>query len=148
MHHNPINAQARPNNKPQVADISAMSQKESPFNPTRGEEALWSAVITQALMDAGSKSRKPEAVQEKAKAIRWLLGDSEDFHTVCQNAGLDPAYVREKAKAAIARGCVWRKGLEKKEMPEFRHNASRFVAPVTHAHIGAHVMPCAALSCS
>ena len=79
------------------------------YNPVKGEMALWAAVITQALMDAGSKSAKPEAQHEKAKAIRWLLGNSEDFVTVCQNAGLDPLYVRDKARKAIQRGCVWRR---------------------------------------
>ncbi|MCH2546844.1 MAG: hypothetical protein MK052_04445 [Alphaproteobacteria bacterium] len=84
------------------------------FNPVKGETALWTAVITQALMDAGSESRKPEAQHEKAKAIRWLLGNSEDFITVCQNAGRDPQVIRHKAMAAIERGCVWRQGMAEK----------------------------------
>lgn len=87
------------------------------YNPVKGEMALWSAVITQALMDAGSESRKPEAQHEKAKAIRWLLGNSEDFITVCLNAGLDPHYIRSKAKEAIERGCVWRSGMAKTRQP-------------------------------
>lgn len=81
------------------------------YNPVKGEMALWTAVITQALMDAGSESRKPDAQHEKAKAIRWLLGNSEDFVTVCQNAGLDPDNIRRKALSAIERGCVWRQGM-------------------------------------
>lgn len=88
----------------------------SVFDPVRAETALWRAVITQALMDAGSESRKPEAAQEKRQAIRWLLGNSEDFTTVCLNADLDPAYVRNKAVAAIERGCVWRQGMAEKRL--------------------------------
>lgn len=108
--------QDRPN--PQKQDISKSTVSkiytgdDARYNPTKGETALWTAVITQALMDAGSASAKPEAQHEKAKAIRWLLGNSEDFITVCQNAGKDPAYIREKAKKAIARGCVWRRGMQ------------------------------------
>lgn len=78
----------------------------------KGEMALWRAVITQALMDAGSNSRKPEARQEKARAIHWLLGNSEDFAAVCLNAGYEPRYVREQAYKAVERGCIWRKGLD------------------------------------
>lgn len=63
-------------------------------------------------MDAGSESKKPEAKHEKAKALRWLLGNSDDFITVCLNAGYCPEYVRAKAKKAIERGCVWRQGME------------------------------------
>lgn len=82
------------------------------FNPVKGEMALWSAVITQALMDAGSKSKKAEVRKEKAKAIRWLLGNSMDFHIVCLNAGLNPVYVRQKALEAIGRNCIWRRSTE------------------------------------
>lgn len=75
---------------------------------TTGEAALWKAVITQALMDAGSKSTKIEAAQDKRRAIQWLLGNSDDFVIVCLNANLAPEYVREKARIAIRRGCIWR----------------------------------------
>lgn len=92
-----------------VSKSNIIENATGPFNPVKGEMALWTAVITQALMDAGSGSRKPEAQHEKAKAIRWLLGNSEDFVAVCQNAGLDPQYVREKARKAIERGCIWRR---------------------------------------
>lgn len=98
-----------------VSFIDTESSPE-PVNMIRGEMALWKAVITQALMDAGSESTKAEAVQEKKKAIRWLLGHSDDFITVCLNAGLEPGYVRQKALAALERGCVWREGMAEKRM--------------------------------
>lgn len=72
------------------------------------EPSLWRAVITQALMDAASNSAKPEALKWKMDAMIWLAGNSEDFVTVCEHAGLDAGYVRENAARAIARGCVWR----------------------------------------
>jgi hypothetical protein len=109
-------------NRTKKQDVSnnAVSKRDNcPFdceqyNPVKSEMAMWTAVITQALMDAGSESAKPEAQHEKAKAIRWLLGNSEDFVTVCQNAGLDPQSIRKKAMLAIERGCVWRSGMAEK----------------------------------
>ncbi len=73
--------------------------------------ALWVAVITQALMDAGSNSKKSHLRKEKARAIAWLNSDTEDFMEVCINAGFEPDYVRMKAKEAIRNGCKWRKEL-------------------------------------
>ena len=72
------------------------------------EKSLWRAVITQALMDAASRSRKPEAVRHSQEAREWLLGITQDFEIVCQNADLDPDYVRTESCKALARGCVWR----------------------------------------
>lgn len=112
----------RTQQKQEISDFSVSKSNiheagTTTYDPIKAERALWSAVITQALMDAGSASKKPEAQHEKAKAIRWLLGNSEDFITVCQNADLDPHYVREKAKAAIDRGCIWRRGMTEKRIP-------------------------------
>lgn len=72
------------------------------------EPGLWRAVITQALMDAASQSRKSEAKRTRSDALHWLLGEGTDFETVCDNAGLDPDYVRTRARRALARGCQWR----------------------------------------
>jgi hypothetical protein len=78
------------------------------LNHSRREQAMWRAVITQALMDASSQSAKSEALYEKSQALCWLTGYSEDFKTVCDYAGLSPAYVRRSAIAALKRGCKWR----------------------------------------
>lgn len=72
------------------------------------EPCLWRAVITQALMDAASRSRKSELRRTRNDALRWLLDDSSDFELVCDNAGLDPDYVRSRARLALARGFEWR----------------------------------------
>jgi hypothetical protein len=72
------------------------------------EPGLWRAVITQALMDAATRSRKPDARRTREDALRWLLGDSNDFEAVCDNAGFDPGYVRKRAREALDRGCEWR----------------------------------------
>ncbi len=85
----------------------------SPYHRTQGsfadhEPGLWRAVITQALMDAASQSRKSEAQRCRSDALHWLLSNESDFETVCDNAGLDPEYVRGRVRQALARGCQWR----------------------------------------
>lgn len=72
------------------------------------EQSIWRAVITQALMDAASQSRKSEARRSRNDALNWLLSDTRDFEAVCDNAGFDPSYIRRRAKEALARGCEWR----------------------------------------
>jgi hypothetical protein len=89
-----------------------------------GYRALWRAVITQALMDAGSNSNKLEFRKEKARAIAWLNGDSDDFIEVCEMAGLEPSYVKKRAKEAMKNGCKWRQEinpiLQQKKIVEHR----------------------------
>lgn len=72
------------------------------------EPGLWRAVITQALMDAASQSRKTEAQRSRHDALNWLLSEGTDFEVVCDNAGLCPDYVRTRARQALKRGCQWR----------------------------------------
>jgi hypothetical protein len=79
------------------------------FDHTKGEKSLWRAVITQALMDAGSNSTKREMRLIQAQAISWLSGMSPDFKEVCDLADYSPEHVRKKAREAIDRNCEWRK---------------------------------------
>lgn len=79
-----------------------------PYNAARGETALWVAVLTQAMMDALSNSRNPETRVHKHEAIRWLIEGSKDFRTVCHYAGMDPDYVRKKAKRSLTNPTSWR----------------------------------------
>jgi hypothetical protein len=82
--------------------------QQEPINPTKGEMALWTAVITQAVMDALSRSANKEAQFHKHEAIRWLTENSKDFIDVCLNAGMNPDDVRKKAKRVIANPPLWR----------------------------------------
>lgn len=84
------------------------SYHDSPKSYARGEQALWAAVITQALMDAASRSAKNEARKDKTRARDWLATITDDFQDVCDLAGLDPSYVASRAERAIAGGCQWR----------------------------------------
>lgn len=81
---------------------------DGPYNSVRGESALWAAVITQAMMDALSRSRNPEQLYHKQAATQWLTGNSKDFFLVCLMAGMDPHYVRRKAKKALVSPISWR----------------------------------------
>lgn len=74
-----------------------------------GEKALWQAVITQALTDAGSQSKKMEAKFNRAQAIAWFSKRNPDFQLVCALADRDVDYVFERAQAAIRKNCKWRK---------------------------------------
>lgn len=47
----------------------------------------------------------------RARAIEWLKGDSEDFVEVCILANRDPQYVKQQVQQAMRRGCKWRNDL-------------------------------------
>lgn len=79
-------------------------------------KSMWRAVITQALMDAASKSKKRENLKAKREAKEWLLGESDDFLSVCCLADMNPSYVKKKIKLALARGCTWRNDNKKKSI--------------------------------
>lgn len=80
------------------------------------ERAVWRAVIMQALSDAGNRSHKQENLKARREAIEWLTGFSEDFMLVCQLAGLEPDYVRERAQKAMEVGCTWRNDAKRTEI--------------------------------
>ncbi|WPX96463.1 hypothetical protein [Candidatus Bandiella euplotis] len=72
---------------------------------TTAFRSLWGAVITQALMDASSNSKK-----QKIDALKWLLDEksNEDFKRVCCLADLEYKEVLSKVKKALANCCKWR----------------------------------------
>lgn len=96
------------------------------------EPGLWRAVITQALVDAASKSRKSEAKRSRNDALTWLLGNDRDFEAVCDHAGFDPSYVRRRAKEALARGCHWRLPNGQGWRTQARRAAEAESAPLVH----------------
>ena len=72
-------------------------------------QAIWKAVIMQAIIDATNNSKKPEFKTMKRQALQWLEGKSQDFKRVCRLAGLDEKYVINKAKYAIYNTHKWKK---------------------------------------
>jgi|CXWL01.1.fsa_nt_gi hypothetical protein len=78
------------------------------YNTARGETALWVAVITQAMMDALSRCKKTESLYQKHEAICWLTSNNKDFIDVCLAAGMNPDYVRLKAKKVLVAPVPWR----------------------------------------
>ncbi len=89
-------------------NTSSVMWLEEAHNSARGENSMWVAVITQAMMDALSKCKKAESKYQKHEAIRWLSDNSKDFIDVCLYAGLNPDYVRRKAKKTITSPTPWR----------------------------------------
>lgn len=79
-----------------------------PYDTTKPERALWVAVITQAMMDALSRSNNAEARYQREESIRWLTSNSKDFVTVCLYAGFDPDYIRKRVKQTLASPRLWR----------------------------------------
>lgn len=96
-----------PASSPAVSTAQALASTSDYY--VTGEQALWRAVITQALMDAGSTSTRLEAKVARAQAIAWFTRRNRDLQTVCSLAGLDVEYVLGKAKEALKRRCEWRK---------------------------------------
>jgi len=98
--------------KSKISLIERRKATESGFNhdcTILGEEALWRAVIMQALSDAGSQSAKRETKFHRAQATAWFSKRNPDFQLVCSLAGLEANYVFERAHKAIRGGCKWRK---------------------------------------
>jgi len=97
-----------------------------PYNHARSEMALWVAVITQTMMDALNKATSAETTYCKNEAIHWLTSNSRDFITVCLYAGLNPDYVRRKAKRALIAPSPWRaapgKGKRYQERKAYRQS--------------------------
>lgn len=88
-------------------DVNAGSRGgEDRFNPTRGEQALWTAVLTQAIQDIKSKNKKSEERAAQFLAEQWI--GSEDFFDVCERAGMNPRHVLSKIEKARERGFEWR----------------------------------------
>ena len=68
------------------------------------ERRLFIAVLSQAVHDAFS-DHVPNI--EKRQAQAWLMGNSGDFKTICENAGRESNYVLEKIRKKILKANGW-----------------------------------------
>lgn len=80
---------------------------------SRPEKTLFLAVILQALLDAtkpGYEGEPENAVLERDRARAWFFASigvtAEDFNEVCDNAGVNPAYMRKFAYKVLKSGEV------------------------------------------
>ena len=81
------------------------------------EKRLFIAVLSQAVHDAFS-SHVPKL--EKRQAQAWLLGNSEDFKTICENAGRNSKYVLTKIRRKILQANGWNVDLSLRTTPPRR----------------------------
>ena len=106
------------------------------YDPVNAERSMWVAVITQAMMDALSRSRKPDEQFCKFEATRWLTNNNGHFRNVCMLAGMDPDYVRVKAKKALAENISWRAeagtGKRYEERKMYRERIKKSTIPTAH----------------
>ena len=68
------------------------------------EKRLFVAVLSQAVHDAFS-SHVP--LFERRAARSFLTGNSEDFRSICELAGRDAKYVKEKIRKKVLRDSGW-----------------------------------------
>ena len=91
----------RSNNSFQNYFINSVGGNHLKMEP---EQKLFVAVLTQAVHDAFKTADK----LDKDSARSWLLGNSRDFRNICEFAGRNPAYVRERIKNKVLKEKVWR----------------------------------------
>ncbi len=85
-------------NQPRDGASARIPMTEEPIPVLR---RLWRAVLEQALRDAtyqgvNEASSSLLKVCEQQRARDWLVWSLGDFAEVCEMAGYDPAYVRER----------------------------------------------------
>ena len=81
------------------------------------EKRLFVAVLSQAIHDAFA-NHVPG--MEKKQAQAWLLGDSQDFKTICENAGRDSRYVITRIRKKILKANGWNVDISLRTTPPRR----------------------------
>tara|TARA_Y100000310_G_C20557406_1_gene751281 strand:+ start:848 stop:1225 length:378 start_codon:yes stop_codon:yes gene_type:complete len=78
------------------------------------ERKLFVAVLSQAVHDAFS-SHVPSF--EKKQAQVWLMSNSKDFKSICENAGRDSSYVTTKIRRKILEKNGWNVNISLRTQP-------------------------------
>jgi len=96
-----------------IDDDVFFSSEQVVASVSRPEKTLFLAVILQALLDATKPEYEGEplhAVIERDRAKAWFFASigvtAEDFNEVCDNAGVNPAYMRRFAYQVLESGEV------------------------------------------
>ncbi|MBF8246937.1 MAG: hypothetical protein ISN64_03025 [Rickettsia sp.] len=65
------------------------------------EIMLYRAIILQAIIDATNTSdaKIPKILEKEAK--NWIFNSNEDFDIICENANINPEYVRKISSKTI-----------------------------------------------
>ena len=70
-------------------------------NETKGEVALWRAVLLQAFIDLKTKSKKHIKKPIKREATKWFRTNKQDLMDVCALADYDYCMVAKKAEEIL-----------------------------------------------
>ena len=81
------------------------------------EKRLFVAVLSQAVHDAFAV-HVPR--HEKQQAQAWLLGNSQDFRIICENAGRDSRYVITRIRRKILQANGWNVDISLRTTPPRR----------------------------
>ena len=77
-----------------IVQLQAPFERLKSYNDISPEVALRKAIILQAVKDATSSSKSKEDNNSKIIAREWIFGDNPDFDTICNEAFLDPGYIK------------------------------------------------------
>ena len=91
---------------------SLLSYSSANFSETFYENSLWRGVITQAIIDAVSGSKKSYKIKAKNSALEWFDINNNDFLAVCAFANYCPEYVLKNALNAINCCHTWKRDLK------------------------------------
>ena len=81
------------------------------------EKRLFVAVLSQAVHDAFSSH---VSGVERRQAQAWLLGNSNDFKNICENAGRDSKYVIARIRKKILKANGWNVDISLRTTPPRR----------------------------
>ena len=81
------------------------------------ERKLFVAVLSQAVHDAFSSH---VSGVERRQAQAWLLGNSNDFKNICENAGRDSKYVIARIRKKILKANGWNVDISLRTTPPRR----------------------------
>jgi hypothetical protein len=94
-------------------EINIVLSDDAQVSISSPEKTLYLAVILQALLDATKPAYAGEpdqAIIDRDRAIAWFFASvgvtAEDFREVCDNAGVDPDYMRQFAFRVLKSGEV------------------------------------------
>ena len=89
-----------------------------------GAEELWIAVLSRAVEDALKPDEHDRDLDRRA-ALYWFRSYSEDFRLICELAGRNPRYVREKMLKRIGEDKDLHKPTIRKEIKAEKETSSK-----------------------